>query len=276
VAGLTTAEIARALLVTESTMAQRLVRAKRKMSEAGIPYRVPPAHLQSERTDAVMAVIYLVFNEGYAASISPDLVRPDLCGEAIHLARTLTRLMPDEPELHGLLALLLLQESRCAARFDTSGQLILLEDQDRSRWDQAAITEGTAELATARSDRAPGPYQIQAEIAACHATAPTALATDWRRIADLYDDLIQILPSPVVELNRAVAIAMADGPDAGLALVKELDDSGRLAGYHLLPATRAELLRRLGRHDEAARYYRKALNMANSDVERDHLRRRLH
>jgi RNA polymerase sigma-70 factor (ECF subfamily) len=222
-----------------------------------------------------MAVVYLLFNEGYAASTGADLLRPDLSGEAIYLARTLTRLMPDEPELHGLLALLLLQDSRRAARLDTTGELVSLEDQDRSRWNQAAIADGMVELDTARRHAAPGPYQTQAAIAACHACAPTARATDWRRIAELYDDLARMLPSPVVELNRAVAIAMADGPGAGLALVEELDQSGRLAGYHLLAATRADLLRRLGRYEEAAGYYCTAIELAYTDSERNFLRRRL-
>jgi RNA polymerase sigma-70 factor, ECF subfamily len=273
--GLTTAEIARAFLVSESTMAQRLVRTKRKIRDAGIPYRVPPAHLLPERTTAVLGVVYLLFNEGYAATAGTDPMRPDLCTEAIRLGRTLAQLMPDEPEVLGLLALMLLQDSRRAARQDDTGELVALEDQDRSRWDRTAIGEGTGLLDAALRRGTPGPYQIQAAIAACHATAPTAAATDWPQIAGLYTQLARLTPTAVVRLNRAVAVAMADGPAAGLALVRELEESGQLAGYHLLPATRADLLRRMGRHREAAAGYRRALELASTDPERRYLTRRL-
>jgi RNA polymerase sigma-70 factor (ECF subfamily) len=274
-AGLTTPEIARAFLVPEPTMAQRLVRAKRKIRNAGIPYRVPPAHLLPERTVAVLAVLYLLFNEGYAASSGADLVRRNLCSEAIRLARTLAALMPDEPEAVGLLALMLLHDARREGRVDAAGDLVPLEDQDRTRWDAERIAEGTDLLELALRRRRPGPYQVQAAIAARHATALDAAATDWAEIAGLYRELVRMVPSPVVELNRAVAVAMADGPDAGLALVDALDGSGRLDGYHLLPATRADLLRRLGRPDEAAAAYRRALALAPSDAERRYLTRRL-
>jgi RNA polymerase sigma-70 factor (ECF subfamily) len=274
-AGLTTSQIARAFLVSEPTMAQRLVRTKRKIREAGIPFRVPPAHLLPERIAAVLGVLYLLFNEGYSATAGADQVRQDLCDEAIYLARTMARLMPDEPEVLGLLALMLLQHSRRAARVDDAGELVSLEDQDRDRWDRKAIAEGAAVLDTALRQGAPGRYQIQAAIAACHATAPTAEATDWPQVAALYDQLQQIAPTAVVQLNRAVAIAMAEGPAAGLALIADLEESGQLAGYHLLPATRADLLRRLGRHREAAASYREALQLAGTDAERRYLTRRL-
>jgi RNA polymerase sigma-70 factor, ECF subfamily len=274
-AGLTTAEIARAFLVSEATMAKRLVRAKGKIRHAGIPYRVPPAHLLPERTGGVLGVLYLLFNEGYAATAGAELVRQSLCAEAIRLARVMTKLMPDEPEAAGLLALMLLQDARRAARVDEGGDVVPLEEQDRSRWDRAEIEEGLVLLDDAlRHDRA-GTYQLQAAIAACHATAARAQDTDWARIAQLYARVAELAPSPVVELNRAVAIAMAHGPEAGLDLVDALATSGELAGYYLLPATRADLLRRLGRSAEAAAAYREALELVGTDAERRYLARRL-
>ncbi|MDP4502427.1 RNA polymerase sigma factor [Nonomuraea sp. G32] len=273
--GMTTAEIARAFLVTEATMAKRLVRAKGKISNAGIPYRVPPAHLLPERTGAVLAVLYLLFNEGYSASTGADLMRWDLCAEAIRLARLLARLMPDEPETYGLVALMLLHHSRRATRVDAAGDLVTLDHQDRTRWNQGEIDEGVAVLETAlRRDR-PGPYQLQAAIAACHATVADAADTDWAQIAELYGQLVRVVPSPVVKLNQAVAVAMADGPAAGLELVETLHASGDLTGYHLLPATRADLLRRLGRRTEAAEAYREALALAPTEAERRYLANRL-
>ncbi|MFG2801215.1 RNA polymerase sigma factor [Streptomyces pseudovenezuelae] len=274
-AGLTTPEIARAFLVPEATMAQRLVRAKKKIRNAGIPYRVPPAHLLPERTTGVLGVIYLLFNEGYAATSGADLVRRNLCAEAIRLARVLARLMPDEPEALGLLALLLLHDARRETRVDADGELVTLEDQDRTAWDHAEVEEGAALLETALRRGRPGPYQIQAAIAACHTTAATAEDTDWADIAALYGELARLVPSPVVRLNRAVALGMADGPDAGLALVAELEREGELNGYHLLPATRADLLRRSGRRTEAARAYERALELVENDAERHFLEKRL-
>ena len=237
--GLSTAEIARAFLTAESTMAQRLVRAKRKIAEAGIPYRIPPAELLPQRLAAVLAVLYLIFNEGYDEQDE----RRAMTAEAIHLARVLAQLMPQEPEPRGLLALMLLNEARRATRIE-DGVLVTLEHQDRSRWNRALIAEGVAVLDQALAMRRFGPYQVQAAIAACHATAPDMASTDWPQIAALYAELGRLAPSPVVELNRAVAIAMSEGIPAGLALVDELAASGRLDGYHLLPATRADLLRR--------------------------------
>jgi RNA polymerase sigma-70 factor, ECF subfamily len=274
-AGLTTVEIARAFMVSEETMAKRLVRAKQKIRDAGIPYRVPPARSLPERTSAVLGVLYLLFNEGYSATAGANLVRANLCSEAIRLARTLSVLMPDEPEALGLLALMLLHDARRAARLDGSGDVVTLEDQDRSLWVAPEIEEGVRLLEDGLRRQRTGPYQLQAAIAACHATAPDAAATDWAEIVALYDRLALYLPSPVVKLNRAVAVAMADGPEAGLGIVDELERSGALVAYHLLPATRADLLRRLGRNEEAASSYRQALELASTDAERRFLARRL-
>jgi RNA polymerase sigma-70 factor, ECF subfamily len=274
-AGLSTVEIARAFLVPEQTMAKRLVRAKHKIRGAAIPYRVPPAHLLPERTAGVLAVLYLLFNEGYSASAGAELVRKGLCAEAIRLARALAQLMPDEPEALGLLALMLFHDARRTTRVDAAGDLVRLEDQDRTRWDRPEIEEGTRVLEAALRRGRAGPYELQAAIAACHATATEAAATDWARIALLYGRLARLNPSPVIELNRAVAVAMADGPAHGLDLVAVLEASGTLRGYHLLPATRADLLQRLGRTEEAAASFREALDLAATDAERRFLARRL-
>jgi RNA polymerase sigma-70 factor (ECF subfamily) len=273
--GLTTPEIARAFLVPHETMAKRLTRAKRKITEARIPYRVPAAHRLGERLGAVLVVIYALFNEGYGASAGDELIRRDLCVEAIRLGRLLAELMPDEPEALGLLSLMLLQDSRRAARVDPDGELVTLEEQNRSLWDQAAVAEAFTVLDRAVRLRRPGPYQLQAAVAACHAHAATSAETDWDEIAVLYHRLSEIVATPVVLLNRAVAVAMADGPSAGLKLVDEIDQSGALVDYYLLPATTADLLRRLNRYTEATTAYRRALELAPTDAERRFLRRRL-
>jgi RNA polymerase sigma-70 factor (ECF subfamily) len=272
--GLSTAEIARAFLTAEPAMAQRLARAKRKIREAGIPYRVPPAELLPQRLAAVLAVLYLIFNEGYDESCDEEAARRALTAEAIRLTRVLVGLMPREPEPRGLLALMLLHEARRATRTD-GGVLVTLENQDRSRWDRALIAEGVATLDEALGMGSVGPYQLQAAIAACHATAPDATSTDWRRIAALYTELARLAPSPVVDLNRAVAVAMVEGVAAGLRLVTELTASGRLDGYHLLPATHADLLRRAGRTTEARAAYERALKLAPTEAERRYLTNRL-
>ena len=275
--GLSTEEIAHAFLVPVPTMAQRLVRAKAKIHAARIPYEVPPDAALAERLEAVMVVVYLVFNEGYAASFGARLVRHELCEQAIRLGRMLVELLPAYAEPKGLLALMLLHDSRRETRLDGAGDIVLLEDQDRTRWDRAQIDEGAAlaEAALSTEGQPPGSYSLQAAIAAIHAQAPTAAATDWRQIAALYGVLARVHPTPVVELNRAVAVAMSLGPERGLALVDELDRRGELAEYHLLPVARAELLRRLGRHAEAAESYRRALALVSNEAERRHLGKRL-
>ncbi len=270
-AGMTTAEIARAFLVPEATMAQRLVRAKRKIRHAGIPFAVPPAHQLVERTSAVLAVLYLLFNEGYSASTGGDLVRRGLTAEAIRLARVLCTLMPDEPEALGLLALMLFHDARSAARVDAGGNLVVLDEQDRTLFDDAAIAEGHERLDAALRLRRPGPFQIQAAIAACH--VGEADETDWAEIAALYDRLYELSPSAVIALNRAVAVSMSEGPDAGLALIELIAPDG-LPDYHLLPAARGDMLRRLGRRSEAAEAYRAARDLAGTDAERRYLERR--
>jgi RNA polymerase sigma-70 factor, ECF subfamily len=275
--GLETDEIARAFLVPTATMAQRLVRAKHKIRDAGIPYAVPEMSEMSERLDAVLSVIYLVFNEGYAATREGPLVRTDLCAEAIRLARLVRTLQAPQPpvEVTALLALMLLQDARREARVDEAGDLVTLEEQDRRRWDQAQIAEALPLVAEAFRGGVVGPFAVQAAIAAEHCRADSAEATDWRRILRLYDLLERAQPSPVVSLNRAVAVAMAEGPRAGLALIDSLAAEGDLDAYHLLHAARADLLRRAGSPEEAAKSYRRALELVKNDSERRFLERRL-
>lgn len=269
-AGMSTAEIARAFLVPERTMGQRIFRAKRKVRHAAIPFRVPPAHLLPDRLPAVLHVLYLLFNEGYG-----DTRKARLCREAIRLARLVAELMPDEPEAQGVLALMLLHEARRPTRVDAAGDLVTLDEQDRTLWDRALIAEGAALCERALRRGRAGPFQLQAAIAACHATAPLAAETDWPQIAGLYGELARIAPSPIVELNRAVAVGMVSGPEAALRLVDAVAASGRLDDYYLLHATRADLLRRAGRGQEAAGHYRSALDLAPTEAERRFLRRRL-
>jgi RNA polymerase sigma-70 factor (ECF subfamily) len=274
VCGLTTEEIASAFLIAPPTLAQRIVRAKAKIRDARIPYQVPSRDELPERLDAVLQVIYLVFNEGYAASSGASLTRPDLSGEAIRLGRLVLELLP-ESEVAGLLALMLLHESRRAARTSPSGELILLENQDRSLWNQGQIAEGRALVAQALASQRVGAYTLQASISAVHAAAPTASDTDWAQIVNFYDILSQASPSPVVELNRAVAVAMRDGPAAGLELIDAILDRGELSDYHLAHAARADLCRRLSRVDEARAAYTHALALARQEPERRYLERRL-
>ena len=270
-AGLSTADIARAFLVSERTMGQRIFRAKQKVQHAVIPFRVPPAHLLPDRLPAVLHVLYLLFNEGY--SDQQDKAR--LSGEAIRLARVLASLMPDEPEAQGLLALMLLQDARHGTRMDADGELVTLEVQDRSRWDRDRIDEATEILERALRRRRAGPFQIQAAIAACHATAPSLDETDWPQIVGLYDQLRRVLPSPLVDLNRAVALGMAQGPEAALTELDALTASGRLDGYHLLHAARADMLTKVGRDAEARESLKTALELAPTEAERRLLERRL-
>ena len=273
--GLSTAEIARAFLVPEPTMGQRLVRAKQKIRAAGIPYQTPPDHLLAERLTAVLAVVYLIFNEGYAASAGDEVIRRDLCGEAIRLGRLLAALMPEEPEVLGLLALVLLHDARRSARVSASGLPVLLEAQDRAAWDQGAIEEGSGLVERALLLRRPGPYQVQAAIAALHAQAAAPERTDWPQIAALYSVLASFSPSPVVELNRAAAVAMAYGAEFGLALIDRPAVAGALEQYRWLHTTRGELLRRLARWDEAEAAYTRALQLSDNTAERSFVMQQL-
>lgn len=273
--GLTTREIARAFLEPEATTAQRLVRAKKKIRDARIPYEVPPREKLQERVDAVLSVVYLIFNEGYASTGAPSLVRPDLVLEAVRLARLVVALLPEVAEARGLLALMLLTDARRPARLTDEGDLVPLDEQDRARWDRAMIEEGTARLAEALGMRSPGPYQTQAAIAALHDAAPTPADTDWEQIAALYGALLRWTPTPVVELNAAVAYGLATSLEGALARIWRIEQRGDLATYHLLPAAKADLLRRLGRIEEAADMYRAALALAGHPAERRYLERRL-
>ena len=275
VCGLTTGEIARAFLVPVPTMAQRLARATGKSRAARLPYRIPPANELFDRIDAALAVVYLVFTEGYAATSGDELIRRELCGEAIRFGRLLVELMPAVSETSGLLALMLLHDARRDARCTPAGELILLEEQDRGRWDHAQIEEGARLVEVSLRSTRVGPYAIQAAIAALHAKARTSAETDWRQIAALYALLLERAPSAVVELNHAVVVAMVDGPEIGLLLLDAIGARGELRDYHLLDAARADLLRRLGRNDDAARAYQKALELATLEPERRFLERRI-
>jgi len=272
IGGLTTDEIARAFLTVEPTIAQRIVRAKRSLAEAGVPFEVPSGDQLAPRLASVLEVVYLIFNEGYTATTGDDLMRPALAAEAIRIGELLTTLAPDEPEVHGLLALMLLHASRIATRVDADGDPVLLVDQDRARWDAGLIARGLAALARADALTAtPGPYQLQAAIAACHTRAPSVDATDWAAIAALYGALARRSPSPVIELNRAMAVSRAEGPKAGLALLDKLRREPSLARYHLLPAARADLLERLGRRAEACREFKRAADLATNARQRARL-----
>jgi RNA polymerase sigma-70 factor (ECF subfamily) len=273
--GFTTTEIAHAFLLPETTLAQRLVRAKQKIRLAGIPYEIPSLERLTDRLAAVQAVIYLIFNEGYSASAGENLVRNDLCAEAIRLGRVLCELMPNEPENSGLLALMLLQDSRRRARVNDRGELVLLEEQDRSLWDRKEIDEGVRLVERALAMRRPGSYQVQAAIAAVHCEAETAADTDWRQIVALYERLLRISSSPVVALNYAAAVAMSDGPETGLELIESAGAGGRLEQYYLFHAARADLLRRLNRFDEAHTAYERALSLSTNRVEQNYIRQRL-
>ncbi|HET6821606.1 MAG TPA: RNA polymerase sigma factor [Anaerolineales bacterium] len=271
--GLSTLEVARAFLVSEPTMAQRLARARRKIRDAGIPYRIPPADLLPERLDALLAVIYLIFNEGYVVTSGDTLTRQELCSEAIRLCRILVSLLPRSAEARGLLALMLLHDSRRTTRLNATGDLVLLNEQDRSRWDRGEINEGVAILDAALALRDPGPYQVQAAISALHAQAPTAEATDWRQIAMLYETLARMTPSMVVEVNRAVAIGMAEGPEVGLNMLLQLEEQAE--SFYPYHAARADLLRRTNQREAAADAYKRALDLCGNSAERAYLQRRL-